>query len=250
MASTVSLEEVKKIISFPVKGEKWGIKNLVGAALTFGNFIVPLIPTIPVLGYAARIMKRIIVDDEDPALPEWNDWTNLFLEGLKVFGVMAIFEVPAMLLIFAGYGMMLIPIFIKVGSYSNPSPDIFNLTMLLSDFGGMVLFMAGLILLLVAMIFLSPALGNMIATGDFGAAFRIKEWWPVFKANFAGYLVAIILLIGLWGVCAYVMELIAFTVILCLLLPFIISFIGFALTMIMMTLFAVAYRDGVRKLAA
>ena len=250
MASTVSLEEVKKIISFPVKGEKWVLKNLIGAALILGNYILPLIPTLPVLGYAARVMKHVI-NDEDPALPEWNDWGSLFLDGIKVFGVVFIFELPALLVMLAGYAVVFIPVFIMaMNSNAKTLPDLFVPAEILGNFGGMAFFLLGSFLSLAIMMFLPPALGNMIVRGDFAAAFRFKEWWPIFKASFGGYLVAIMLLLGMYIVLVFAVEFLVFTVILCLLVPIGMSFVNFALLAVMMALFGVAYRDGVRKLAA
>jgi hypothetical protein len=250
MTSTVSLEGVKKIILFPFQDKKRVNKILIGSALTFANYIVPFIPTIPVMGYAARVMKRIIIEDEDPTLPEWTDWGNLFLDGLKVFGAMILYQLPGMLFMFGGYGVMMIPIFaLPTYAYSSSSPDTFVITMMLANFGGMALMMFGMLVALATSLLVPPALGNMIAKENFAAAFRIKEWWPVFKINFAGYLVALALLFGFAMVMIYVTQFLMFTVVLCFLFPFLMGLIGFILNVITLTLYAVAYRDGVRKLA-
>lgn len=251
MASTVSLEEVKKIISFPFKGERWAVKNLIGAALTFGNFIVPVIPALPALGYAARIMKHIIVDDEDPALPEWNDWVNLFLDGLKVLGVMFLFDLPAFLLMVVGYGIIFVPIFIISLNPDSPyfASGAIPFIQTLLSFCGMAVSMLGIILIYGALLFLPPALGNMIAKSSFGAAFQFGDWWVVFKKNFSGYLVAVVLLLGLYMIWMYCAMFMVYTVIFCCLLPFVMSFIGFFLSLVTLCLFAIAYRDGIRNLA-
>lgn len=43
MASTASLEGVKKAVFFPFKGKGWGVKMLIGSALVFANFIIPIV---------------------------------------------------------------------------------------------------------------------------------------------------------------------------------------------------------------
>jgi hypothetical protein len=108
MASTVSFEEVKKAVFFPFRGEKWGIKVLIGSALTFGSFIIPIIPALPVFGYFGQIMKGVIVREEDPEMPAWNDWGSLFLDGIKLLGAVIIYMLPALVLIIGGYGLFML----------------------------------------------------------------------------------------------------------------------------------------------
>ena len=256
MASTASLEGVKKAVFFPFKGEKWGIKMLIGSALGLAGYMIPIIPSIPLLGYFGQMMKRIINEDEDPKLPEWTDWGNLFTDGLKLFGVSALYSLPALLMVIAGYALMFVPYFSMMMSvtttsyYSAPDldPALFAGSMF-GMFGGMALIMVGFLLMLVTAVFLPPALGNMIAKNDFGAAFRIKEWWPVFKANLGGYILALALLFGLYWLLLMIVYVLYFTVVFCFLLPFAMAGIMYLLSAMSFSLYAVAYRDGVQKLA-
>jgi len=255
MASTASLEGVKKAVFFPFKGEKWGIKMLIGSALGLASYIIPVVPSIPLLGYFGQMMKRVVNEDEDPQLPEWTDWGHLFTDGIKLFGVSAIYMLPALLMVIAGYLLMFVPYFVMMMSVASPSnytadldPTLFAGSMF-GMFGGMALLMVGLLLMLVTAVFLPPALGNMIAKNDFGAAFRIKEWWPVFKANLGGYFVALALLLGLYWLLLMIVYVLYFTVVLCFLLPFAMAAIVYVVAAMAFSLYAVAYRDGVRKLA-
>jgi hypothetical protein len=91
MASTASLEGVKKTIFFPFKGKSWGVKLLIGSALNLANYIIPLLPLIPVYGYAGQIARRVILQDEDPEMPEWSDWGLFFSDGIKLLGAAAIY---------------------------------------------------------------------------------------------------------------------------------------------------------------
>ena len=105
--STVSFEGVKKAVFFPFRGEKWGFKVLIGSALTFGSFIIPIIPMLPVFGYFGQIMKGIIVQEQDPEMPAWNDWGTLFLDGLKLLGAVIIYLLPALILVIGGYALFM-----------------------------------------------------------------------------------------------------------------------------------------------
>ena len=105
--STVSFEGVKQAVFFPFRGEKWGIKVLIGSALTFGSFIIPIIPVLPVFGYFGQIMKGIIIQEQDPEMPAWNDWGTLFLDGLKLLGAVIIYLLPALILGIGGYALFM-----------------------------------------------------------------------------------------------------------------------------------------------
>jgi hypothetical protein len=106
MASTASLEGVKKTIFFPFKGKGWGGKLLLGSALNLANYIIPILPLIPVYGYAGQIARRVILQDEDPEMSEWNDWGLFFSDGIKILGATAIYSFPGILIMLIGYLVM------------------------------------------------------------------------------------------------------------------------------------------------
>ncbi|HTX91776.1 MAG TPA: DUF4013 domain-containing protein [Anaerolineales bacterium] len=253
MASDVTLEGVKKVVFFPFKGEKWAIKALIGSALFFLCSFIPIIPAIPLDGYFVRIMKRIILQDEDPALPEWDDWGTLFLDGIKLLGVTFIYLLPALILTTGGYILFMIldlsMVFSIPSQTSAPSNLLPSITLsMLGMFGGLIIVMLGMGLMYITLLIIPPAVGNMIARDSFGAAFQIKDWWPVFKANLSGYILAIALGIGLISLAYIVCAFLYMTIILWILLPFVFSFIIFVFGTISFSLYAVAYRDGLRKL--
>jgi len=256
MASTVTLEGIKKAVFFPFRGEKWGIKLLIGSALYFANFIIPVIPAIPLFGYFGRIMKRIIVQDEDPEMPEWKDWGGLFLEGVKLGGAMLIYLIPALLLSVGGYILFIVLDFslvISTSTLSHSSSTPFPALTLFSGIGmfaGLALAILGMLLMYVTLVFIPPALGNLIAKDDFKAAFRFKEWWPLFKANLSGYVIALALAFGLFGIMYVLLMVLYASVVLCFLLPFAICFIFFIFGTLNFSLYALAYRDALRKQVA
>jgi len=257
MASTVSLDGVKKAVFFPFQGKSWGVKILIGVALFFANFLV--VPLLFVMGYSAQVMKRIIVKDEDPEMPEWNDWGTLLLDGLKLYGAVLIYELPSLILIIGGYflGMALnigfslatVPI---MANSSDPSavPILPFFGGMAGMFGGMAVAMFGIVLSFVSMVFIPPAVGNMIAKGEFSAAFRVREWWPVMKANVSGYVLTIVIAMGLFSVMYILIMVLYMTIVLCFLLPVVLGIVGFITSTITYALYAIAYRDGVHKLAA
>jgi hypothetical protein len=116
-------------------------------------------------------------------------------------------------------------------------------------FGGMALILLGMLFLAVSGLVMAPALGHLIAKGEFKAAFQIKEWWPIFKANFSGFLLALVILYGVNMALIWVVYALYMTVVLCILMPFAMVLITFIMSVIRFSLIAVTYRDGVRKLA-
>ncbi len=256
MASTVSLEGVKKAVFFPFQGKNWGTKTLIGAALFFGGFLV--VPILFVMGYSAKIMERIIHQNEDPELPEWSDWGGLLVDGLKLYGAVFLYQLPALILIVGGYflafalnigfSMATIPL---MANSSDPS-GLYVLPFfgsIAGTFIGFAVAILGLIFIIVLQIFVPAALGNMIAKGEFSAAFRVKEWWPILKANFSGYLITFLITMGLFSVIYLLFMLMYMTVVLCALLPVVLAGAGFIFGVITYALYAIVYRDGTRKVA-
>ena len=253
--STVSFEGVKKAVFFPFRGEKWGIKMLIGSALTFGGFIIPIVPLLPVFGYFGQIMKGIIVQEQDPEMPAWNDWGTLFVDGLKLLGAELIYLLPSLILIIGGYALFMaldLTMGLSAATLAQNSANAFPLVIVASMFGmfiGMAVLLLWIALAVVTALILPPAIGNMLAKGKFEAAFHFGEWWPVLKANLGGFILAGAVTLGLFYL-MYMLAIVLYaTIILCFLLPFVLAAIFFITGTTGFSVCAVAYRDGVRKIA-
>jgi uncharacterized protein DUF4013 len=48
---------------------------------------------------------------------------------------------------------------------------------------------------------------HMIAKDDFSAGFQVKEWRPIFKRNWGGFVVALAILYALWMALSIIMQL-------------------------------------------
>ena len=57
-------------------------------------------------------MRRIIVNNELPVLPEWDDWEGLFRDGVKLLGASLIYFAPFIVLLVIGWGAMMVPSFV------------------------------------------------------------------------------------------------------------------------------------------
>jgi hypothetical protein len=256
MKSTATLEGVKKAILFPFRGDKWGTKLLIGSAITLALYIpiLGIAAIIALAGYFAQIMRQVILQEEDPELPEWKDWGLLFQDGVKVAGATLIYLLPGSLCMLAGYMLFMVLDFALAFSSANIHPGTTSIPPALIGntvgmFIGLGMVWLGLLIMLVGSVFLPPALGNLIAKDKFSAAFRIQEWWPVLKANLGGFLLAIALVLGIYSLMILAATSLYFTIILCFLLPFVFCIGLFVLGTMASSVFAVAHRDGQRLLA-
>jgi len=252
MQKTYSLEGVQAILAYPFKAPGWQSKLLVGAALFFANYIIPIVPGILITGYFAKIMRNVIVDQAEPALPEWDDWGTLFKRGFKVTCAAAIYLMPAMILLIGGYLVMYIPLIVE--SFSSGSTTSLHTSMsgfsVLGVLLGMAMFFLGFILYIPLSLMLPPAITHLVAKDSFAAAFHIRAWWAIFRANLAGFFTAAAVIIGVYTILFLCVYIFYFTIILCFLLPIGMSVIVIYLTAVSAPLLGEAYRKGVENLAA
>ncbi len=70
--------DIMEEIKFPTKDSEWVQKVLIGGILG----IIPIISFIE-YGYVLKVMKGGI--ETSPGMPKWEDWGNLFINGLIAF---------------------------------------------------------------------------------------------------------------------------------------------------------------------
>jgi hypothetical protein len=249
--TAVTMTDLKSIFAFPFKDEKWQQKFLMGSLVTFAGFIIPVIPWFFLYGYVARVMRQVIIEKEQPALPEWDEWDVLFRDGAKLLGVSFIYMSPFLLLMFIGWMAMIVPSFIipflEMASSDYVGPmAVFGV--MAGTFGGIAAFGIGMILAFVIGTFIPVALAHTVAEDSFKAAFRIKDWWAIFRANWGGFLISYVLIMGVWMIAMFAMQMLYMTMILCCLIPFLFAPLGFYGAVLMNTLFAQAYVEGQESL--
>jgi hypothetical protein len=252
MNKTYSMDGVQAILSYPFKLPGWQSKFLIGAALFFANYFIPILPGILVTGYFAQIMRAVIVDNAEPTLPEWDDWGKLFSRGFKVTCATTIYLLPALLLIFVGYLMMYVPLIMSSfssGSGYGPYSGMAGAS-IIGMLVGMGMLFLGLILYFPLLLILPPALTHLVAKDSFTAAFRITEWWAILRANFWGFFTAFAIITGVYMILLMIVYVFYFTIILCFLFPVGLSGIVIYLSVVSAPLLGEAYRKGVENLAA
>ncbi|MFP8957310.1 DUF4013 domain-containing protein [Natrialbaceae archaeon A-CW3] len=72
---------------YPTESEDWMRTMLIGGLLSFLGFL--LIPLVFVYGYLVRVIRESREGSQD--LPSFDDWGDLFVEGLQVFVIGLVF---------------------------------------------------------------------------------------------------------------------------------------------------------------
>jgi hypothetical protein len=254
MNKTYSLDGVQAILSYPFKLPGWQSKFAIGVVLFFANYIIPIIPGIFIAGYFARIMRPVIVDEAEPVLPAWEDWGDLFKRGLRLSCASLIYLFPAIFLLVVGYLIIYVPLFMNIVSSSgrygidSTSRNMFGMNTI-GMFAGLGMIFLGFILYVPLAFMLPPALAHLIAKDSFAAAFRVREWGAILRANFWGFFTALAVTIGIYTILFMAVYMLYFTIILCFLMPIGMGIIIFYLSVISAPMLGEAYRKGVENMA-
>jgi hypothetical protein len=249
MTTSLNLNNLQPLLAFPFRQPNANRKLLIGSLLGMANYVIPVVPLLLVMGYQKRLERHAIQTGE-LVLPEWDDWSALLIDGLKVFGASLIYMLPGVLAIIVGVsGLVASPIAAAIIEEGGGDQSLLTVPLAIGTLGGFVLFGLGLMLILVVSLFVQVALAHLIATDDFAAAFRFREWLPILRANLAGFVLAHLLLFGIGMVVSLVIQLLSATIVLCCLLPFVFGAYLMYLQVISGALFGLAYREGVAKLA-
>ncbi len=249
MTHTSATEAVKHLLGFPFRDARWSSKLLIGSLIFIGNFIIPILPAILILGYTAQIVHRIIEGDGELHLPEWSDIGKLFTDGFRLFAATWIYSLPLVLLFTFGFFAMFVPLFF-IPLLENTSEEGILVTFML--FGQCVFFVSFGIAMFFGIIYtiISPAmLVHTAARQKFTAAFDIGTWFRIFKTNFWGFVVAALIMGGIYIAQMYLIQITYMTLICCWLIPFLMAPLSIYMQIISMALYAEAYKSGRAKLA-
>ncbi|GAB4490468.1 MAG: DUF4013 domain-containing protein [Anaerolineales bacterium] len=155
-----------------------------------GLMLIPVLGWIIVGGWGLEITRRVIQDDPTP-LPDWSDFGNFAMLGLKGFVVGLVFSLPGGLVNTCQSTITAL----------TSNPDVLrelgsDAATVLASAGGIVALCCGCLglILSLAATFISPAaLGNMMANdGQLGAAFRFGEVFGMVRSAIGPYLMVLL----------------------------------------------------------
>jgi hypothetical protein len=236
--------DLNQIFTFPFKDAEARKYFLIGCAIALAGFIVPVLPYLVLLGYAARIAKQIF-NGEAPRMIAWDDWGDMLKDGARMFGVRMVYSLPILViaipLMLAGIAMPFV-----MENVNSADADsimiVFSLVML-----GMMCLIIPISLPLAAII--PAAEMHAVDKSEFAAGFRFGEWWPIFRANLGGFIAAFASYYVASMILTVALQIIMATLILSCLLPILLPAMTIYLTLIMYATIAQAYKVGKDKVA-
>lgn len=236
--------DLKEIFTFPFKDADARKYLLIGGLISIAAFFIPILPYFILYGYAVILAKQVL-NGEAPHMVPWEDWSGMFKDGAKLFGIRMIFSLPILIfaipLMIGGIAMPFIAEGIDSGS-AETFIAIYTLVML----GSMCI----IIPLSIPLAVIIPAAEmHNVDKNDFAAAFRFKEWWPILRANLGGFIVAFGICYAASMIFAIVMQILFATIIFACLGFILIPAMTICITLIMYVTIAQAYKVGKEKLA-
>lgn len=96
------------IATFPMEDDDWIVTVLIGGALTFVGFFL-FFPILATLGYVVDVMRGAVAGETEP--PAFDDWGGLFVDGVKAFVILMVYQLPAMVIgggLFVGSWLLLL----------------------------------------------------------------------------------------------------------------------------------------------
>jgi hypothetical protein len=248
MAARLSTSQIKQVFTFPFQDPKWMQKWLIGVLFMVGSCIIPVIPMLFVFGYFYRIMHRVIHEDGQPCLPEWNDFGKLLKEGWNIYCVYFVYIFPSQLIRVVGYavyygGLLYSVTHIRAMGVRNYAILIWAAILVLLMCSALSILLGGL-----ALFFAPPAMCNSVYQDKFTAGFSFSDWWPVFKANFSGFFLGMVVYLGINVMVATCARFLILTLVLRILGSLVTVVGGFYLFLVGAGVFSLAFREGVEKL--
>jgi hypothetical protein len=245
MNGQAALAQLKPYFRFPLQDAQARTRFVVGCALLLAGFIVPFVPGIIVSGYALRIL-RSTGQGEPPSMPPWEDWSSFLSLGFRGGIIGLVFMLPGLAFFLLGFVLYfatfaLIPIF---SAAQGSTGDTIFAAALLAMGAMMLSTVMGSLLLALGTIPLPASLAHFIAKDKLGAAFEIRQWWPVLSSNGLGYLIAFVVSAGVLAVGYFAFLLLYSTLVLACLSFLVMIPFGFYAMLLGGSLFGECYREG------
>jgi hypothetical protein len=178
-----------KAFVFMFQDPNWLRKLLVGtllvlAGIVFSVVLIGIIPLLMVLGWT-QVTLRNVLDGQEHPMPEWHEWGDFLVRGLKLFVALLIWLLPIVILI--------VPIIMGSALLQNQTAS-----SAAGAGGGVLVTCAACLMVLwgIFVVLISPAIFVRLAAFDrFSAAFEIGELWAFTRSNIGNVILALLLLL-------------------------------------------------------
>jgi hypothetical protein len=172
--------DVAKAFTFVTEDEQWLGKIGIGALIALGSIFIIPIPLL--LGYQVGVTRNVMKGVERP-LPQWEDFGQLYIDGLSILLVQIVYTLPFWLIVcvalFSTVGLS--------GLTDAVSEDVLA-TGFIATWG---LMMCLTLLFVIAWFFLSPAIFiQYVRTNNLAACFRFSEVVAIVRENLSDIVIA------------------------------------------------------------
>jgi hypothetical protein len=182
--------DIAKSFTYMFEDPEWVRKLVIGTIVTligliFSVILIGLVPLIMVVGYGL-LVTRNVMDGQVHPLPEWQEWVDLFVRGLKLAIVLFVWSLPLMIAIVVAT----IPGALAGAAQNGSGGDA------LGAIGGLFAACCGCLALiwgLVVALFTPAIYVHMARTNNFGAGFAFAELWAFTRNNLTNVIVALLL---------------------------------------------------------
>lgn len=234
--------DLNHLFLFPFRDSESRKHFLIGCLIYLAGFFIPILPWLLVTGYGATLIRQV-TGGEKPRLVPWDNWESLLKDGLRLFGIRLIYSSPLLILFVPLFlAFFVFPFFTIL--FQNGDGSEFGMVYLIFALisTGLFLFMMPLSLALGLIIPVAEI--HAITKDDFKAGFQVNEWWPIFKKNWGGFVVALAILYGILMVMSFAMQIMFITIVLICLLPLLMPAISMYYAIVQYVAFAQAYKEG------
>lgn len=178
--------DIGKAYLFVKDEEGWIGKIAIGAIIVFFSFLI--IPIFLLVGYQIAVARNVLDGEEHP-LPAWDNWGQLFMDGVVVSIAQFIYALPVILLGLCSWLVFLVP---ALGAGTDLETALAGGATI-----GFLAAMCVLALLSIALAFVVPALYvQYVRSGDFGSMFRFGEVIEIARQYLVDILLTILANIG------------------------------------------------------
>jgi hypothetical protein len=175
--------DIGKSFGYAFEDDQWITKILIAAAILLGGivlgiFVIPaFLAAFLLSGYGVEITRRVI-NRNPQVLPDWDNWGDLIIDGLKVWVIGIVYALP-MILVSMCLG-------IPGAALSQDAP---GWSSFFSSVAGCLNFLWSIVVLI-----LTPAaIAFFVVNDDLGAAFRFGDVFNFVRDNFANYLIVLVM---------------------------------------------------------
>jgi len=236
------MNNLQETLLFPVRDAEARQQFLIACLVMLAAFIIPLLPTIILLGYGVRIMRQIVDERKKPSMPPWqgSDWSEMLLDGLRLYGVQLVLMFPLLLIMGCGF-IFMIGGSVAMATLSDESTRSF------APIGGILFFIGIAFLMLFSLLSLPygvilSAVGPHVATKrSFAAGFEFNEWWPIFRKGLGQFVIAYIVMMAVSFIFIFIMQVAIITLVLMCIVPFLMIPYTVYFMLMSNTIFAQAY---------